>query len=147
MFFQTINGTDPEKIFIIVKNSYATAAITVGQVVCFDYTTDCDGIGVTQPSTALLGAVAGLVADASIAAGAYGLVQVYGHMASGAVGGGTTNVTAGHPLTAANASFTLVMATTTGVNSINTTCKPFFIAGEAYTTTAAAAKKVFIRCL
>ena len=57
MLFQRINRSDPEKVFIVVKNSYSTAAITVGQAVVFDYTTDQDGVGVTQPSTVLRGVV------------------------------------------------------------------------------------------
>ena len=88
MIFQRINRSDPEKVFISVKNSYSTAAITVGQAVCFDYVADADGVGVTRPATALLGLVAGIVESSSIASDDYGLVQVYGHNANALVTGG-----------------------------------------------------------
>jgi hypothetical protein len=143
MFFQKINRSDPEKVFIVVKNSYATAAITVGQVVVFDYTTDADGVGVTLPSTALLPHVAGVVSSSSIAAGDYGLVQAYGHNADCLVTG-ATDVAAGDQLIAANAVFTAAKAAATDLHDANVA---FLVAGEAYTTTAAVAKKVFIRAL
>ena len=44
VLFQRINRTDPEKIFIIAYNSYATAAITNGQAVAWDYAADADGV-------------------------------------------------------------------------------------------------------
>jgi hypothetical protein len=140
MLIQRINRTDPEKIFIVVKNSYSTAAITVGQAVVWDYTTDADGVGVIQPTTALLKAECGVVESASIAVDGYGLVQVYGHHASAQVDG-STGTTGGKPLTVQDGSFALIAATgTSGVSHS-------FIAGETYSTGAAAAKKVFIRCL
>src|SRR4030095_709424 len=81
MLFPRINRAAPEKVFVVVFNSYSTAAITVGQAVNWDFITDCDGVGVTIPlaraTNAGVGA-AGVVASASIASGDYGLVQVYG---------------------------------------------------------------------
>lgn len=80
MLWQRINRSDPEKCFIVVYNSYSTAAITVGQAVSWDYTTDANGVSVTKPTAAESGfQLAGIVADTSIAAGAYGLLQVYGY--------------------------------------------------------------------
>jgi len=140
--FQCINpGTAPEKIFIVVKNTYSTAAITVGQVVCFDYTTDVDGVGVTQPTTALLKLFAGVVATPSIAINGVGLVQVYGHNADALVDG-TTGIGVGVPLKTANGVFNLVIA---GVTATGASYP--FVCGQAYTTGAAAAKRVFLRCL
>ena len=81
MLFQRVKRTDPEKIFIIVKNSYSTASLTNGQVAQWDFTTDADGVGVTKPSgmaTNLGNAMAGIVAE-TIAAGDYGMVQAYGY--------------------------------------------------------------------
>jgi len=82
MLFQRINRSDPEKVFLVVKNSWATAAITNGQAVQWDFTTDQDGVGVTRPTARATNAgmaFAGIVSDASIAAGAYGLIQIYGY--------------------------------------------------------------------
>lgn len=36
MLFQRINRSDPEKVFIIVKNSYSTASVTNGSALCWD---------------------------------------------------------------------------------------------------------------
>src|SRR5512139_555203 len=141
MRFQAINRGDPEKVFITVKNTYSTAAITVGQPVVFDYVTDADGVGVTQGVTATLPLSAGIVETASIAVDDYGLVQVYGHNANALVDG-TTGVSVGKPLKIKTGTFTLDVAGTTATGAAS-----IFVAGQAYTTGAAAAKKVFIRAL
>jgi hypothetical protein len=143
MLFQRINRSDPEKVFIVVKNSDATA-ITVGMAVCFDYATDQDGVGVDAPATAILTIPAGIVEDTSIAAGSYGLVQVYGHNANALVDG-TTGLGAGDPLQMTDGSFTLSLVTA-GAETSDAVAY-YFVAGEAYTTGTGAAKKVFIRCL
>ena len=82
MLFQRINRTDPEKVFIVVFNSYSTASFTNGQVACWDWTTDGDGVSVSIPTATLntpAGSdVAGIAAE-TIAFGSYGLVQVYGY--------------------------------------------------------------------
>lgn len=141
MQFQRVNRSDPEKVFIVAKNSSSTSAMTVGQVHCWDYTTDVDGVGMTFPTTALLKLPAGIIETASIAAGDYGLVQVYGHNANALVDG-TTGIGVGVPLKTANTVANLVIAGVTATGA-----SYFFVCGQAYTTGAAAAKRVFIRCL
>lgn len=146
MYFQLINpGTDPEKVFITVKNTYSTAAITVGQAVVFDYTTDADGVGVTKPSTALLKLPAGIVETSSIAVGGYGLVQVYGHNANALVSGSSGTI-AGIVLVMQNAAFDLIRLST-AIDTFGQGAVFAFVAGQAFSTGASAAKKVFIRCL
>lgn len=145
MHFQQINRTDPDKVFSVVYNSDATA-MSVGEVVCWDYTTDADGVSVVTPTTALLPAVAGVVADTTIAASAYGRIQIYGHC-SNALVVGTTDVAAGDQLAAVNGAKSLAKATVTGISAASDTALTPFVAGQAYTTTAAAAKKVFVRCM
>lgn len=104
MLFQRINRTDPEKVFVIAYNSYATAAITVGQGVIWDFATDADGVGVTRPTARATNAgvaAAGVVAASSIASGAYGLIQVYGYHSAvrmRTVTGGSPAIVAGRPL-------------------------------------------------
>lgn len=142
MFFQKINRSDPEKVFIVVKNSWSTAALAEGNVVCWDYTTDADGVGVTKPTTALLKLVAGVAAGA-IAVGDYGLIQVYGHCTTALVDG-TTGVNPGAALQGVDAQWHLAKGNV-GVTAAGASYN--FIAGETYTTGAAVAKKVFIRCL
>jgi len=141
MFFQKINRSDPEKVFIVARNSSSTSAMTVGQVHSWDYTTDVDGVGVTFPTTALLKLPAGIVETASIAAGDYGLFQVYGHNANALVDG-TTGIGVGVPLKLANGVANLVIAGVTATGALYP-----FVCGQAYTTGAAAAKRVFIRLL
>lgn len=104
MIFQRINRSDPEKVFVVAYNSYSTAAITVGQAVIWDFATDADGVGVTRPTARATNAgmaCAGVVASASIAAGSYGLIQVYGYHSAvrmRTVTGGTPAIVAGRPL-------------------------------------------------
>ena len=63
MLFQRINRNDPEKIFIVVYNSYSTANLTNGQPVIWDYAADANGVSVTKP------------ADGTGRAGHYGSVR------------------------------------------------------------------------
>lgn len=80
MLFQRVNRDDPEKIFVVAKNSY-TVALSNGQAVIWDIATDKDGVGVERPTaiaTNLGIAAAGIAAEA-IAVNDYGLIQVYGY--------------------------------------------------------------------
>ena len=84
MLFKRISRSDPEKIFVIAKNSYSTASLANGQCVQWDFLTDVDGVGVSVPSgmaTNFGNACAGIVAE-TIAHGAYGMIQVYGYHAA-----------------------------------------------------------------
>lgn len=104
MQFMRANRTDPEKIFMVFKNSYDTASLTNGQLCAVDYATDANGLGVTKPtarSTTHNGNVIAGVVAATIAAGAYGLVQVYGYHSAVRVRsatGGSPAIAAGRPL-------------------------------------------------
>lgn len=143
MYAQVIQRGAPEAQFLNLFNSEASTAITIGQPVCYDYTTDGDGVGVLLPTTAHLQFPAGLVHDTSIAAGAYGLVQVYGHDSNAAVDG-TTDVAIGDPLVISNGSASLAKATLV-TNAIGQ-FKACFVAGEARTANSVGATKVFVNC-
>lgn len=82
MLFQRINRSDPEKIFIVVKNSYSTASLTNGQAVTWDWTSEANGVAVSIP-TATENVAGGTdfagVAAETIAHNSYGLIQVYGY--------------------------------------------------------------------
>lgn len=103
LLFQRINRTDAERIFVTVYNSYSTAAMSNGQGVIWDFATDADGLGVTRPTARATNAglaAAGVVAEA-IAAGGYGLVQVYGYHSAArvrTVTGGSPAIVPGRPL-------------------------------------------------
>lgn len=142
-FMQSIQRGQPVYEVSNLRNTEASTALTVGQPVCYDYTTDADGVGVLLPTTAHLQFPAGLVESASIAAGEYGLVCTRGHFAYGAVEG-TTDVAVGDPLIITNATAYLTKATLV-TNAIGQ-FKACFVAGGAQTTAAAVATKVWVNC-
>ena len=90
MLFQRISRSNPEKVFIVCKNGYGTAALTNGQPVMWDLG-DADGVNVTQPSQAFKrgAAFAGIVAE-TIAVSGFGLIQVYGYHSAVIVDSSTT---------------------------------------------------------
>ena len=151
MLFQRINRTNPEKIFIVVYNTYATASLTNGQGVMWDYPTDADGVGVTRPTaraTSAGFAAAGIAAE-TIASGDYGLIQVYGyHSASRVrtVTGGIPAIVAGRPLclNVAGAVFCLESVSTSSI-SIVTFPMAFSLGATAGFTTIA--KPIFIKAM
>lgn len=141
MWSTGVNRSDPEKVFIQVKNGYSTASLTVGQLACLS-TTVADGITVTRPATANLALLKGIVTDASIAYGAYGEAQCYGYN-NVALVSGDTNVTAGAKLSAKDGVFNAIPAAGTLVAGES----GVLIALQAFTTSTAAAKAVEIRCM
>lgn len=153
MLVKLINRSDPEKVFITVKNSYSTAALTAGQACAWDYTTDCDGVGVTLTpagSAADNGgfAVAGIVADASIAAGDYGLVQCWGYNAGAyvACSSGGVAIAKGDML-CADAYASKTHLTKHEQSYMTKLVMPVAFAMQAYTTRTAAKKAIFIKAL
>lgn len=103
-----------------------------------DITTNADGIRITQPVTAGLTAMVGVV-HADILAGAYGLVQMYGYRSSSKVLTTDTSQPAGVRLIAVNAQDYAASAT-----AGDTT----LILVESHTTsTGTVSKKVFIKCM
>ncbi|MAH47228.1 hypothetical protein CMI37_15495 [Candidatus Pacearchaeota archaeon] len=158
MILQRINRSDPEKIFIVVKNSYSTASLTNGQSVIWDWTTDADGVGVTL-ATATENVAAGTdfagVAVDTIAAGAYGLLQIYGYHSAVRVRSLTSTghvyhesrgeVAAGTRLTAGITNvFAMEGVTPAETAQILHPCGFAFAAQASYTTKAIA---VFIKAL
>ena len=89
MLFQRINRSDPERIFIVVKNGWSTASLTNGQAVGWDLS-DVDGVNVTKmAATDVAHSFAGIVSE-TIASGSYGLIQVYGYHSAVRVDSSTT---------------------------------------------------------
>ena len=144
MLHARINRTNPEKIFIVVKNSYSTSAVTVGYPVHWD-TSEADGVAVSIPAANKSVCAAGVIADASIANGSYGLMQIYGYNADAIVDGGT-DVAAGDPLVMNAGAFELykmsTASTTAGVVEV-----PCGFALAAITAATAAATAVFLKCM
>ena len=155
MLFQRINRSDPEKVFVVVMNSWSTATLTNGQAVRWDYTTDLTGKTVTKPTDNVVShgaSIAGIAAE-SIAHNAYGLIQVYGYHSAvrvrtisttGEGANGWVAVAAGTPLVqAVTANFCLEAKVIGATNNLHP-CG-FALAAQALFTTAAIA--AFIKCL
>ena len=158
MLFQRVNQTNPEKIFIVAKNSWSTASLTNGQAVIWDYTTDVDGVGVTKPTDGTgrashYGAAFAGIAAETIAAGDYGLLQVYGFHSAVRVRtqtGDDPAIAKGTALSCKDAIFALASAnpnadTTSTITVHNFEWVGFALAAQASFTTQAIA--VFIKAL
>ena len=100
--FRRTSRSDPEKVFIVCKNSYSTASLTNGQYVDWDFDSEADGVSVTLPNqrTAnVTGMGAAGIAAETIALNAYGLIQVYGYHSAVIVDSSTTvDIYTGAPL-------------------------------------------------
>lgn len=154
MLFQRINRSDPEKIFVVAKNSYSTASLTDGQAVMWDYVTDQDGVGVTKATAGVAkhgGAVAAGIAAETIAAGSYGLIQTYGYhgTARGHAGTGGLSAATGIPMALVDAEFALgaadvSQASTAVIRVWYPVAFSMGLATSVYTTTTG---KVFIKAL
>ena len=147
MLWLRINQSDPERCFISVYNSYSTASLTNGQPVKWDMN-DADGVSVSIPTAGHGLTFAGIVAE-TIAAGAYGLIQIYGYHSAvlvrtitGGSPAGATNI----PLAMSAAAFCLetltTATTTTGV--VRFPCA-FLMAAQASSTIKAVA--AFIKAM
>lgn len=155
--FQRLNETDPERIFISVKNSYATATMTVGQWAAFDIVTDKDGVSVTIPGGANRSSIAGVCIE-SIAHNAHGKVQCWGWrddvMCVGGSGSLTAKATAGQPLKFATGGFnaqafarnSAQLKSAHGKRAIGVVIEPTFTAARDLSTTASKFT-VMITCL
>ncbi len=150
MIFQRINRTSPEKVFVIVRNSWTTAALTNGQAVQWDFGTDLDGVGVTRPTARATNAglaAAGIVAE-GIASGEYGLIQVYGYHSAVRIRRktGGPDVAAGRPLALSSGGgiFALCSFSTAAASVDHFPCA---FALSANTTVTTAAGAAFIKAL
>ena len=155
MLMKRISRSDPEKIFVVAKNSYDTASLENGQAVIWDYTDDCDGVGVTKPTANAVShgaSIAGIAAE-TIASDAYGLIQVYGYHSAvrvrtisttGNGDNGWAAVAKGTPLVqAVSAVFCLEGKDISATNNLHI-CGMALAANSLHTTSAIAA---FIKAL
>lgn len=80
MIFQKLNRDDAEKVFVIGYNQEASNAWLTGAPVALNCSGTLDGVGMVRSNSG--GAAKAMMtiglADTTTAAGAYGLVQVYG---------------------------------------------------------------------
>lgn len=155
MIFKRIKRDGPDQVFVICKNG-ATSKFDGGTPVCYDYTTDANGYTVIQPTTAMLHAFAGIVADGDTLGTSgqpdeYGKVQVYGHHPGAFIAGST--VSAGAMLVPVNAKSYLSLATTHATSATETPNESiaFVVAGTTACLIASSTfgntYKVFIRAM
>lgn len=135
MLFKRISRSDPERVFIVCSNGYGTASLTNGQPVMWDMG-DANGVSVTKCSSAFKrgSAFAGIVSE-TIAAGEYGLIQVYGYHSAVIVDSSTTaDIYTGAPLYMSVDAFNLegpyLGSGTT--DEVYFDCRPVACALEAY---------------
>jgi hypothetical protein len=154
MLFQRINRSDPEKIFIVAKNSYSTASLSNGQAVMWDYVTDKDGVGVTLATAGdakHVGLVAAGIAAETIAAGSYGLIQVWGYhsaVRARTLTAGAPAVATGVPLALLNAVFCVEGIPSSYASSATSRARqPIAFALAACATFTSAAIACFIKAL
>lgn len=143
MIFKRIARTSPEQIFVVVKN-VSGSTVTSGYWVAWDVSATVDGVNVSQIGSACMQACAGC-ADADIANGAYGLIQVYGYRSSAQIYSSTGSSASGDNLVAVASQWGVTPATTLGTSkAFGFLCAA--VTGSTssqYNTTA----KVFVRCL
>lgn len=151
MLWQRINRNSPEKCFVIVYNSYSTASVTNGQGVIWDFATDADGVGITRPTARATNAgtaAAGIIAE-TIAAGQYGLMQVYGYHSAvrmRTVTGGSPAIVAGRPL-AINVAGSLFCLESVSTASKQIVSYPMGFALGATSGFTTAARAAFVKAL
>ena len=160
MELQRVNRTDPERIFVVVKNSYSTASLSANQWVSYDTKTDEDGVGVTKAGATLFTdiGVDGVVVE-TIAHGDYGLIQVYGYRNAARLSGGsglnTSKVSEGTYLYIKTSGFAVhglhTLASTVTIkpwqlNMLGVAMSPTNTAAKATSATTWSGK-VFVKCL
>lgn len=91
-FGGSLNTSDPEKVFIRIKNGESSTAMAKGDLVSADTTADD---GVTMKLTTTSGQEVTCVVEEAIVAGAFGLCQVYGYHSAVKVNGTTFNISTG----------------------------------------------------
>lgn len=103
MLIQQLNRTDPEKVAICIKNVEATS-ITMGMAVayCIGTAASFDGVNAVKPASGTAANLPGFIGVAlqDIASNGFGLVQMFGSVASVLLSNVATSVTiaSGDPL-------------------------------------------------
>ena len=144
MLFKRLNRTDAERVFVVMQaNASGIAADDVVQLELA--AASVDGVKVIQPASANLLATVG-VADAAIASGAYGLVQVYGYRSTSRIGPtDSTQTSLGQALTPVAGQDYFATITSLSMNGT-----PIAILLESLATGTSSntvSKKIFLRCM
>ena len=148
MIFQRVNRTNAERVFVVFKAN--DASIGADDAVQLELTAaSVDGVNIVEPNDDETNAVVG-IADAAIANGAYGLVQVYGYRSTSFLNLSGNTVALGAPLSVSGGNgYLRAIDFNPDILSDSGTISPF-VALEtkvAVSTTVTSTMKIFIRCM
>jgi hypothetical protein len=142
MVIQRVNREAAERVFIVMQANDANVA--ADGTVCLETTAaSVDGVKVVRGATAVVANHCFVgVADAAIASGAFGLVQVYGYRSTSKVLASNADQALGIALNAASAQVYLSSyASTIGV------VPPVVLLESATSSNGTISRKIFLRCM
>ena len=150
MIFQRLSRTDPERLFVVVRNNEG-AAFNANQTVQWEpASASVDGVRTRDMDTANEYLFVG-VADAAIADGDYGLIQVWGYRSTSILFQTNTSIDTGAALVPVAAQDYLQSVASTTTSTANVTLQPVYAALlESIASSSASAtisKKIFIRAM
>lgn len=145
MLFKRLNRSDAERIFAIFQAN--VAGVAANDVVILETNSaSVDGVKVIQAGAGITNNATVGIADAAIANGAYGLVQIYGYRSTSRIELSGATLALGSPLGVKPSSDVLLT-----VASVSPAFLPAFVLLETLSSTAAATAegtaKIFIRCM
>ena len=150
MIFQRVNRTDPERVFVVMRNNEGAAMIKDQTVQMELASASIDGVRVRDVDASNEWAFMG-IADAAIADGAYGLIQVYGYRSTSIVFQTATSVATGVPLMPFSGQDYMVTVLSTFASNTSVTLHPIFaFLGESITdqaTSSTVTRKIFLRAM
>ena len=145
MIIQRVNRTNPEKVFIVVRNDDA-AAFVKGGAINFKFDGTRDGLDAELADTIADNNLVAGIADSAIAVGSYGLVQCYGVRTDAVCLGTDSDNAVGDVLIVTHASKALMSAAAGAASAY----LPAFALGATIDSTGSAAtttSTIFIRCM
>jgi hypothetical protein len=145
LIFKRVNRTDAESVFIVMQAN--ETGVAADDVVQLELTAaSVNGVLVVQPNTSELNATVG-IADAAIANGGFGLVQIYGYRSTSRVLQTGTTLALGVALSPVAGSDMLATTVSVGLGAYLPTFVLLETATTAPGTDSTISKKVFIRCM
>lgn len=145
MLFKRLNRDAGERVFQVMQANAAN--IAADDVVQLEFTAaSVDGVKICQPTSAQLNGVVG-IADAAIANGAFGLVQIYGYRSTSRVLLSGSTLPLGVALVAVAAQDWLDTISLAGAGCYLPAFTLLETAASAIGANSTASKKIFIRCM
>lgn len=155
MMFSRVNRTNPERVFMVVRNSEG-GTLNADAVAAWETASaSVDGVRVRQPDTSHAGSITGVV-DAAITDGSYGLVQIFGYRSTSRIFQTNTSQDTGAFLEASLGAQHLSTYASSQTVASNTTVSithrpgPYFVLAETIASSSASATisaKMFVRCM